>query len=167
MLTRLWILWQNGPYKNKHKEQHKHQDAIDIQINYFFISSILLSFFCGIYNFLNDLSTKCWVTASVRSMTFIRGLNQFSAITTLHLLKNIVYSQCLLRLGCCCCCFCVDLLLCLFLYGTFVMLPLNLPLSTLLQQFLFELLFNLYNILTKQCSRHRNNTNVLVNCFFV
>ena len=30
-----------------------------------------------IHNFLNDFSKKCWVTALVRSMTFIVGLNQF------------------------------------------------------------------------------------------
>jgi len=36
-----------------------------------------------IYNFLNDFSKKCWVTALVLSMTFIGGLNQFSAITNL------------------------------------------------------------------------------------
>jgi len=33
-----------------------------------------------IYNFLNDLSKKCLVTTLVRSMTFIGGLNLFSAI---------------------------------------------------------------------------------------
>ena len=49
--------------------------------NYFcvFQTSIFFIFFF-IYNFYNDYSKKCWVTALVWSMIFIVGLNQFSPI---------------------------------------------------------------------------------------
>jgi len=35
---------------------------------------LFLSF---INDYLNDFSKKCWVTALVQSMNFIRGFNQF------------------------------------------------------------------------------------------
>jgi len=38
----------------------------------------------NIDDFLNDFSKKCWVTALVRSMTFIGGSNQFTAIANLQ-----------------------------------------------------------------------------------
>jgi len=52
--------------------------------------------FFVIYNFLNEFSKKCWVTALVRSMTFVGILNQFSAIaphTFLTLTSNILLPQ--------------------------------------------------------------------------
>jgi len=58
----------------------------------FFGFFIFLFFF--IYNLLNEFSKKCWVTALVRSITFIGILNQFSAIANLtltqHLLENVL-----------------------------------------------------------------------------
>ena len=42
---------------------------------YFYVFQIFFYFF--IYNFLNELSKKRWVTALVQSLTFIGGLNQF------------------------------------------------------------------------------------------
>jgi len=42
---------------------------------------VFFGFFCFCFlfidNFLKEFSKKCWVTALVRSMTFIGGLNQF------------------------------------------------------------------------------------------
>ena len=49
---------------------------------YFCVFGFFFDFFF-IYYFLNEFSKKCWVTALVRSMTFIGGLNQFSAIANL------------------------------------------------------------------------------------
>jgi len=64
---------QNNTQKNVER-----QDATYNQHNTMFcVFRIFLSF---IYNFLNDFSKKCWVTALVRSMNFIGGLNQFLAI---------------------------------------------------------------------------------------
>jgi len=50
----------------------------------------------NIDDFLNDFSTKCWVTALVRSMTFIGGLNQFTA------LANFKRSNILQEISCKC-----------------------------------------------------------------
>ena len=55
--------WHNGPYKTHAQNSTKTR----------------------IYNFLNDLSEKCWVTAWERSMTFIGSLNQFLGIANLTL----------------------------------------------------------------------------------
>ena len=52
----------------------KHKDSTDIQKHFYYFFFIF--FYIFIYNFLNDLSIKCSVTALVRSMTFIVGLNQ-------------------------------------------------------------------------------------------
>ena len=68
--------------KQTHRTTHKHvehQGATDIQKKPCF--GILLF----IYNFLNNFSNKCRVTALVRSMPFIGGLNQFKAIANLTL----------------------------------------------------------------------------------
>jgi len=66
--------WQNGPYKNKHTEQHKNTQSTKAQqtfrINCFLSFSVLFYFF--IYDFLNVLSQKCWTTALVRSLTTTR-----------------------------------------------------------------------------------------------
>jgi len=50
--------------------------------NYSFLKEILfiIIIFLFIYSLINDLSKQCWVTALVRSMTFIGSLNQISAI---------------------------------------------------------------------------------------
>ena len=69
-------------YKQTHRTAHKHaehQDVTDIQKTNVFVFRIVLFLFI-IYDFINDFSKKRWVTALVRSMTFIGGLNQFSAI---------------------------------------------------------------------------------------
>jgi len=60
--------WQNGPYTKKHTEQFKTQN---IQTQGRTIFLCFTDFFK--YNFLNGFSEKCWVTALVRSMTFIGG----------------------------------------------------------------------------------------------
>jgi len=52
-------------------------DATDIQKTIFCVFRIFFFLFFFIDNFLNEFSKKCWVTALVRSMTFIGGLNQF------------------------------------------------------------------------------------------
>jgi len=57
------------------KKNTEHQDATDIQNKLFFSDFIIFVYF--IYDFLNDISKKCRITALVRSMTFIGGLNQF------------------------------------------------------------------------------------------
>ena len=53
----------------------QHHDVTDIQKNYIFVFSDF--YFLFIDNFLNEFSKKCWVTALVRSMTFIGSLNHF------------------------------------------------------------------------------------------
>jgi len=72
--------WQNGLYKNKHSEQHKHTQNPKMQqtfrVNYFLCFSDFSILFC-INDVLNDFSKKCWVTALVRSITLIGHLNQF------------------------------------------------------------------------------------------
>jgi len=60
----------------------QHHDAIDIKkktIFFVFFGFVffIFFFFFLIYNFLNEFSKKCEVTALVRSMTFIGSLNQF------------------------------------------------------------------------------------------
>ena len=71
--------WQIGPYT----ETYTDQDKVHQETTYMYIqkkTTILLCFpvfFCFIYNILNDFSKKCCVTALVRSMAFIGGLNQF------------------------------------------------------------------------------------------
>jgi len=55
---------RNGSYKNQHTEQQKkqHIEHQKTQFCVFFPIFILFS----IYNFLNDFSKKCWVTALVQ-----------------------------------------------------------------------------------------------------
>ena len=74
--------WQNGPYKNQHTERQKarrtpwrniHLEKTILCVCFWFF--FFLFFF--IDNFLNDFSKSCWVTAFVRSMTYIGGLYQF------------------------------------------------------------------------------------------
>jgi len=66
--------------KNNNTERHKNTHNIMTQHtfrrNYIFVFSDFFIFFF-IYNFLNEFSKKYWVTALVRSMTFIESLNQF------------------------------------------------------------------------------------------
>ena len=66
--------------KNNNTERHKNTHYIMTQHtfrrNYIFVFSDFFIFFF-IYNFLNEFSKKYWVTALVRSMTFIESLNQF------------------------------------------------------------------------------------------
>ena len=75
--------WQNGPYKNQHTERHKNTKNTMTQQTlrkcYWFV------FFGFLYNFLNEFSKKCWVTALIRSMTFIGSFNQVYAIANLTL----------------------------------------------------------------------------------
>jgi len=135
--------------KKKHVE---HQNATDIQKKYFLCFSDF--YFSFIYEFLNNFSKKCWVTALVQSMTFIGCLNQFLSLSKPHSFstffgeerkmwlskhKNIFFSKCLLR----CTCFCVVLWVS-FCTGHSVMVPLNLTCLQSLQHSLFEHLFNLY-----------------------
>jgi len=65
--------WQNGPYKIQHTEQHRNTKNTKMQQTFKKILFFVLFgfFFCFIYNFLNDFSKKCWVSALVQSMTFI------------------------------------------------------------------------------------------------
>ena len=63
---------QKLTHKTTQKHVH-HHDAIDIKKNFIFVFFGFLCFiFFFIDNFLNEFSNKCWVTALVRSMTFIR-----------------------------------------------------------------------------------------------
>jgi len=68
-------------HKPTHRTTQKHvehQDATDISkkktLFFVFFGFLLLLFF--FYNFLNNISKKCSVTALIWSMTFIGGLNQ-------------------------------------------------------------------------------------------
>ena len=76
----LWAPWQNGPYKNTQNitntEYTKTQHTL--RNNYFLCFSDFSVFFL-IFNFqlLKGLLQKCWITALVRSMKNIGGLNQF------------------------------------------------------------------------------------------
>jgi len=68
--------------KQTHRTTHKHvehQGATDIQ------KKLVLLFFILFIILLNNFSNKCRVTALVRSMPFIGGLNQFKAIANLTL----------------------------------------------------------------------------------
>jgi len=59
--------------------------------NYIFVFFGFFFFsFLFIDNFLNEFSKKCWVTALVRSMTFIGSLNQFKAIANLTLSQHFL-----------------------------------------------------------------------------
>ena len=84
--------WKNGPYKNKHTGQHKthrtQRRNIHSENNYLFFIFGCFYFDFFIDDFLNNLSRKCWVTALVRSMTFIGGLNQFESISHLTLSQH-------------------------------------------------------------------------------
>jgi len=85
--------WQNGPYKNKHKGRHKNSYSIMTQQTFrkhIFLCFSDFSFFIFFFidNFIKEFSKKCWVTALVRSMTFIGGLNQFNAIANLTLSQH-------------------------------------------------------------------------------
>jgi len=90
--------------RTKHTEHHKtrskqrrnrHREITIFCVFRFFW------FLLSIFNYLKDFSRKCWITALVRSMKNIGGLNQFSAAANLthsqHFLekkkiKNIVHS---------------------------------------------------------------------------
>jgi len=67
-MSSLGAPWQNDPYKNQHAEQQKtrktprHNRHLE---DFFFL------YFVFICSFLNDFSMKFWVTAMVRSVTFI------------------------------------------------------------------------------------------------
>ena len=91
-MSSLRVPWQNGLYINQLTEQHKtrrtpkrnrHLEKKTI----FCFSDFFYLFF---YHFLNYFSTKCWVTALVRSMTFIGRLNQFKAIANLTLSQHFL-----------------------------------------------------------------------------
>jgi len=59
--------------------------------NYFCVFRIFLLFFLfSIFNYLKDFSKKCWITALVRSMKNIGGLNQFSSAANLTLFQHFL-----------------------------------------------------------------------------
>jgi len=71
------------------------QNSYNIMTQQTFRKHIFLCFsdffiFFFIDNFLKEFSKKCWVTALVRSMTFIGGLNQFKAIAKLTLSQHFL-----------------------------------------------------------------------------
>jgi len=71
----------------KHTEHHKtrskqgrnrHKEKTIICVFRFFC------FLFSIFNYLKDFSRKCWITALVRSMKIIGGLNQFFCCSKPH-----------------------------------------------------------------------------------
>jgi len=83
MLT-LRVLWRNGLYKKNitttrrtpRRNRHSEKTTFCVFRNILFLLNTCF------HTFLNCFSKKCWVTALVRSMTFIWGLN--------HVAVNIV-----------------------------------------------------------------------------
>jgi len=59
--------------RNIHKEITTYLCFSDFSVFFLFL----------IFNYLKDFSKKCWITALVRSMKNIGGLNQFSAAANL------------------------------------------------------------------------------------
>ena len=80
--------WQNGPYKNTQnitkkrsiQKRNRHKE-----ITIFLCFSVFLLLFFSMFNYLKDFSRTRWITALVRSMKNIAGLNQFSAAANLTL----------------------------------------------------------------------------------
>jgi len=58
--------------------------------NYFLCFSDFSVFLFSIFNYLKDLSKKCYITALVWSMKNIGGLNQFSAAPNLTLSQHFL-----------------------------------------------------------------------------
>ena len=83
----------------------EHKGATDIKKQHFFV-------YFGILNFLNDFSNNCWVTALLRSMTFIWGWNQLKSIANLTLSQHFLEKKtCIVSLQYWCDHFMVKLLL--------------------------------------------------------
>jgi len=79
----LWATWQNGPYKT-----HRTSKNTKYTKNFFFVFyRFLWIFLFSIFNYLQDFSKKCWITALARSMKNIGGLNHFSLQKTSHFLN--------------------------------------------------------------------------------
>jgi len=72
----------------------QHHDATDIWKTYIFV---FFGFFCFCFlfidTFLKEFSKKCWVTALVRSMTFIGGLNHNLHLFSKCMFKSIIFMQ--------------------------------------------------------------------------
>jgi len=84
--TTLSIVIHNHPYMLD-VEHIEHKDATDFK-NIFYRTLFFVLFF--IYSFFNDFSKKCLVTALIRSMTCIGGLNQFSTKANLTLIQHLL-----------------------------------------------------------------------------
>jgi len=74
--------WQNDTYKNKPTENHKNTQKTKTQQTFRLYQTIFVMLFFYFYFYLHVwylkwLLRKGWVAALVRSMTFIRLLNQF------------------------------------------------------------------------------------------
>ena len=78
-MSRWGASWQNGPYKNKHTEQHKNTQNTKTQQKLKNFIYLFYGFFLFILafsdNFLNYFSKICVVTALVRSMTKFTSQN--------------------------------------------------------------------------------------------
>ena len=70
----------------KHREHHKTRSKQGRNRHKEITIFCVFRFFCflfSIFNYLKDFSRKCWITAIIRSMKIIGGLNQFSAAANL------------------------------------------------------------------------------------
>jgi len=65
--------------KPTHRTTQKHVEHYDVtdRKKLFVCVFRIFIFLIFFYNFLNEFSKKCWVTALVRSITFIGSLNKF------------------------------------------------------------------------------------------
>ena len=75
----------------KHTEHHKTRSKQGRNRQKEITIFCVFRFFCflfSIFNYFKDFSRKCWITALVRSMKIIGGLNQFPAAANLTLIQH-------------------------------------------------------------------------------
>jgi len=80
----------------KHTEHHKTRSKQGRNRHKEITIFCVFRFFCflfSIFNYLKDFSRKCWITALVRSMKIIGGLNQFSAAANLTLIQHLIIGE--------------------------------------------------------------------------
>jgi len=76
--------WQNGPYKTYTQNDTKTRTTswrnrhLEKKTTYFVFFGFFFFIFFFIQNFLNEFSKTCWVTALVRSMTYVFTKKNFS-----------------------------------------------------------------------------------------
>jgi len=84
-------MWTSQVYGHHDKmARTKNTQNITKQVYTIFCVFRIFHFFISIFNYLKDFSKKCWITALVRSMKNLRGLNQISAAANLTLIQHLL-----------------------------------------------------------------------------